>query len=118
MERDVTVDPGPVPGVAVAPFRENTPGGMAPVQHPVAHVAGCCLHAGGTEHLPHRYRVFAVLIPAVNGSDLVRHVDYDMERDRRGFRRRLRITRSLKSTGEINAALENTPKYGSICSRL
>ena len=94
MESNAAVDAGPVTGVAVAPLGEDTPGGMPSVQYPVSHVAGGGLHAGGAEHLAYRNGIFAVLVPSVNGSHLVRHVHHDVEghrgRFRRGLRRRVR----------------------------
>ena len=84
MEGDGAVDPRPELGMA-APLGEVAPTGGAAVEHPLAHVAGIGLGAGRAEHLPDDHGVLAVLVPAVDGGDLVVHIHRDGEGHGRGL---------------------------------
>ena len=87
MEGDVGIDPGPVPGIAVSPLGENAPPGVAPVQHPVSHLAGAGLGPRGAQHPPDRNRILVVFVQAVHRGHLVRHIHRNGIGHRRGFRR-------------------------------
>ena len=93
MERNLGINPRPVAGI-VAPFREIAPFCLPPVQHPVSHRAGRAHLAGGAQHLAHGNGIVAVLVPGVDGNDLVLHVHGDGEGHR--FRRGRRLRRCVR----------------------